>query len=68
MIALDKKVYESIDVIRDVVRCEKNVGAGVLTVFPEVPKECTKIFELHAQGLHQVIHIKDAEKKTFSSP
>lgn len=63
IIALDKKVYESIDVIRDVVRCEKNVGAGVLTVFPEVPKECTKIFELHAQGLHQVIHIKDAEKK-----
>lgn len=63
IIALDKKIYDSMDVIKDVIRCEKNTGAGVLTAFPEVPKECTKIFDLNANGTNRMIHIKDTDKK-----
>lgn len=63
IIALDKKIYDSMDVLKDVFCCEKNVGIGILTVFPEVPKDCMKIFDLSDKGLHRIIHIRDADKK-----
>lgn len=63
IIALDKKILDSLDVIRDVVRCEKNVGVGLLAAFPEIPKDCTKVFELNANESHRMIYIKDVEKK-----
>ena len=63
IIALDKKIYDSMDVLKDVFRCEKNVGMGILTAFPEVPKDCTKIFDLNDKELHRMIHIKDVDQK-----
>lgn len=63
VIALDKKIYDSMDVLKDVARCEKNAGVGIMTAFPETPKECMKIFDLNAKESHRIIHIRDVEQK-----
>lgn len=63
VIAFDKKIYDSVDILKDVVRCEKNVGVGILTAFPETPKDCMKIFDLSEKDLHRMIHIKDIEQE-----
>jgi S-DNA-T family DNA segregation ATPase FtsK/SpoIIIE len=60
--ALDKKIFDSMEILKDIIQSEQNCGFSVLTVFDDLPKECTKIFDLHESGHHSVIHLNNPEK------
>lgn len=60
--ALNKKVFDSMEVLKDVVQQETNCGISVLTAFEDLPKECFTIFELHKSGDNVLIHLKDLEE------
>lgn len=52
--ALDKKLYDSVEFLKDVVSEEQNHGVSVLAVFDDLPKECVKIFNLGSDGRNTV--------------
>lgn len=65
--ALSKRIFDSMEVLKDVMQADKNCGVSVLAVFDDLPKECVKIFNLKSSGEHSVVHLKQIEKtdKTF---
>ena len=69
VIALDKRVFDSMEVLKDVMQADKNCGVSVLTVFDDLPKECIKIFDLKPSGEHSVVYLKqiDKDNDTFQS-
>lgn len=58
----DKRIFDSMEILKDIIQSQKNCGVSVLTVFDDLPKECVKIFDLKESGEHSVIHIKQIEK------
>ncbi|MGN1181886.1 MAG: type VII secretion protein EssC, partial [Faecalibacillus sp.] len=63
VIALDKKIFDSMEVLKDIMQNEKNVGVSVVTAFDDLPKDCSKIFQLHSNNNNSIIHIKELDKK-----
>lgn len=60
--ALDKRIFESMEILKNIMQAEKNCGVSILTVFDDLPKECVKIFDLKESGKHSVIYLKQIEK------
>ncbi len=60
--ALDKRIFDSMEILKDIMQTEHNCGVSVLTVFDDLPKECVKIFDLRDNGQHSVIYLKQIEK------
>ena len=61
IIAFDKKIFDSMEILKDVMKCEKNCGVSVITAFDELPKECMKIFRLHGTGKHAIVHLNQID-------
>ena len=66
IVALDKRVFDSMEVLKDVMQADKNCGVSVLAVFDDLPKECIKIFDLHSSGNHSVVDLKQIDKENDS--
>lgn len=63
VVAFDKRIFDSMEMLKDVMQSEKNCGISVLAVFDDLPKECEKIFELQSSGEHSVVYLKQIEKE-----
>lgn len=61
--SLEKKLFDSMEVLKDVMQQNKNCGISVITAFDDLPKECSKIFQLHTNGENAVVHLKDLDKE-----
>ena len=61
VIATDKRVFDSMEILKDVMKCDKNCGVSVITAFDELPKECMKVFHLHKNGSHSIVHLNQIE-------
>jgi len=64
--ALNKKIFDSMEVLKDVMKSDVNCGVSVVAVFNDIPKECSKIFSLDTQS-NSVIFLKEParEKEVF---
>jgi len=51
--ALSRSLYDSLEVIKDVLAQDENVGLSVVAAFEEQPKESTRIFRMNSTGKHQ---------------
>ena len=58
--ALDRKLFEVSEAIKNVLKQDKPIGVSIVAAFPELPKECTKIFYVSGEG-NRTTFIKDAE-------
>lgn len=63
IIASDKKIFDSMEILKDVMKCDNNCGVSVITAFDELPKECMKVFNLHTNGKHSIVHLNEIELK-----
>ena len=61
IVATDKKLFDSMEILKDVMRADKCCGVSVITAFDELPKECMKVFHLHRSGNHSVVHLNQIE-------
>lgn len=61
VIAFSKKVFDSMEILKDVMQCDKNCGVTVITAFDELPKECMKIFRLSRSGDNSVVHLNQID-------
>lgn len=60
--ALSKRIFDSMEVLKDVLQEEKNCGVSVLAVFDDLPKECSKVFQLNPAGEHAVSFLREMER------
>lgn len=61
--ALSRVLYDSIEMLKDVLAENQNMGLSVVAAFEQQPKECTRIFHMNASGTHQIydlLHPDDA--------
>ena len=58
--ALDKKLFDSVEILKDILKQDESVGVSIIAGFPELPKECTKIFQLEASK-NKTTYIKEPD-------
>lgn len=63
LFAFSKKIFESIEILKDILQEDQNCGISMITFFDDMPKECAKIYQLNELGDHSIISIKQIEKK-----
>lgn len=60
--ALDKKIFDSMEILKRVLHLEENIGVSILAAFDGFPKECERIFQLNKNGTHTVAYLKQLER------
>lgn len=63
IVALDKKIYDSMEILKDIVQEEWNQGVSILAAFDDLPKECMVLFRLNENGKHSLIYVNQIEKE-----
>lgn len=58
--ALDKKLFDSVEALKTVLRQDSCFGVSIITGFPELPKECTKVFQLKS-SINTTTYIKEPD-------
>lgn len=61
--ALSKKLFDSMEVLKNVMQFEKTCGVSIITVFDELPKECFQVFEINRDNRNLLIHLKEIERE-----
>ncbi len=67
VVALDKKLYDAVEAMKDVLKQDDCIGVAVVAGFPELPKECTKVFQLKpSQNMTTYIKEPDHYRELFT--
>ena len=64
VIAFDKRLMESIELLKEVLHEEKSYGLSLIAAFDDLPRECTRLFALQSDYSGEVIPILDPDKPT----
>ena len=56
--SLDKKLFDSHTILKDVLQAEEPHGVSVISVYDNLPKECQKIIRLSDDGQHQLVSLE----------
>ena len=62
LFSFDEKLYDSIEILKEVVKEKENIGISVISFTNDLPKECTKLIKLGATG-NEVIFMRELEKE-----
>ncbi len=62
--ALDKRVFDSAEVIKDILDDETSMGTSIIAAYGDLPKECTKIIQMNATGTHSIISLTQLDSAT----
>ena len=58
--ALDKKLFDAVETLKHVLKQDDSIGVSIIAGFPELPKECTKIFQL-GLSKNKTLYIKEPD-------
>lgn len=61
--AADKRLFDTMEILKDVLNADQNVGVSIVAAFENIPKECTKVFQMNATGQNSVSYIKQPERE-----
>lgn len=64
--ALNKHLFDSMEVLKSVMKHDKNCGISVIAVFEDLPKECTKIIELKTANKHRLVNLNQIDQPSIS--
>lgn len=60
--AFSKQIFDSVEVLKEIVQEEDNCGFTVLSIFDQLPKECSKIFQL-SEKENRIQYLKQLERQ-----
>lgn len=64
--ALEKRLFDSMEFLKEVLNADENVGVSIVAAFEDLPKECSKIFQLNSTGEHSVVYLKQLDRQSDS--
>lgn len=59
--ALNKRIFDSMEILKELLQIEENIGVSLVAAFDGLPKECDRIFQLNNNGTHTVVYLKQLE-------
>lgn len=62
--AFDKRLLDSMEFIKELIQKNKNYGVSVLTIFEEMPKECSHIFNINGVDQNHLVFLKDIDSES----
>lgn len=62
--ALDKKLFDCMEVLKEVMQLEENSGISIVTAFDDLPKECFTIFDLKSDGHNSLVYLKELDRES----
>ncbi|MBR4091331.1 MAG: type VII secretion protein EssC, partial [Mogibacterium sp.] len=60
--AFSKKLFDSMEILKDVIQQENSVGVSVITLFEDIPKECSLLFNINESGYNSITHLKEISR------
>ena len=64
--AFDQKLYESLEILKDILMEDHNVGLSIVSACDSLPKDCTKVIRVSAAQSNELIHIKEIDNTDLS--
>ena len=61
--AWNKSIFDSMEILKGVMKAEKNPGISIVTFFEEVPQNTHEIMCLHSRAANEVIYLKETENR-----
>lgn len=58
VLALDKKLFDSHEILKNILQSDKRHGVSVISVYDNLPKECQKIIHLSSNGKHHLTSLE----------
>lgn len=62
VVALDRKLFDSIGIFKEALLTEKNCGISVIAAFDDLPKECSRIIGLSESGEATVLDVQQIDQ------
>ena len=62
IIATNKKLFDNMEVLKDILRHNSNCGVSVLAAMDDLPKECSVQINIDENGTGKIIYLRDVEK------
>lgn len=60
---LNKKIFDSMEILKLVMQQEQSCGISIITVFDDLPKECTLLFHVDTSGRNSISYLKEISRK-----
>lgn len=66
--ALSKRIFDSMEILKSVMQQDETCGVSVITIFDDLPKECSLLFDISTSGTNTITYLKEITSKadTFS--
>lgn len=61
--ALSKVLYDNLEILKDILAEDHNIGLSVVAAFEQQPKEATRIFRMNPNGVHQSFDLLHPDEK-----
>lgn len=63
IIALSKRIFDGIEVVKQVMAQEKNIGVSVISVYDSIPKECTLMLDIQQNNACKITYLRKPDKR-----
>lgn len=60
--AMSKRLFDCVEPLKDIIQSDEDLGVTVLTVFDDVPKECSLLFTLSDSGQHTMTYLREIDR------
>lgn len=62
IIATNKRLFDNMEVLKDILRHDSNCGVSVLAAMDDLPKECSVQIDIDNNGRGKIVYLRDVEK------
>ena len=60
--AMSKRVFDSMEVLKTVMQAEKTCGVTVITLFEDMPKDCSLLFNIDDSGNNTIAYLREISR------
>lgn len=61
VLAWNKQIFDSIEILKSVTKEEKNLGVSVITFFEQVLQNSHEMIHLHSEGANKITYLREAD-------
>lgn len=61
--AMNGKLFETIEIFKDIMQAESNCGVSIITMFDDLPKDCSVVYDLKNTQQSELIYLQEIERE-----
>ena len=60
--ALSKRIFDSMEILKDLIQQDKTCGVSVITAFNDLPKECKILLDLKSPKISSIVYLDESSR------